>query len=337
MRELLPIEGADRIELAKIDGWQCIVKKGDFKVGDSGLYFEIDSMIPATDERFSFLSKGKVVPFYRIKTMKMKGVLSQGLLVPLESTLTQDEKARMAFGEELQVILGVEKYEPPLPTGGQQKGTFPTHLVPKTDQERVQNITKELVGRNASEFEVTEKLDGTSCTIWYHCQEGVASLQDSAQMELRRNPYVGVASRNWEMDRDDSNVYAKVLRDNDLVTKLGQLGRNIAIQGEIIGPAIQGNKYQRATQELFVFDIYDIDAKRYLAPNERIQLTAQLGLNHVPVMKDVVSSMDSALLLALAEGQSELHAVEREGLVFKAYDGSLSFKAISNKWLLKYE
>jgi len=312
-------------------------------------------MVPTSDPRFAFLAKGKVAPFARIKTMKLKGTLSQGLLIPATS-MTSDEVARVLVGEDLTTILGVQKYEPPLPMGGKQAGTFPTHLVPKTDQERIQNIPDVLKRHDSFlNFEVTEKLDGTSCTIWYHAKEGVLCPQDSAQMELRRNPYVGVASRNWEMQREDGNVYSKVLRDNDLVNKLGGLRRNIAIQGEIIGPGIQGNKYGLAQQEFYVFDIYDIDAKRYLMFYERWELTEQLGLKDVPHLREELhkafnwNPRDPALnergdpltlenVLALADGKSALNPnVMREGLVFKATDGSFSFKAISNQWLLHYQ
>jgi len=349
VRELAPIAGADRIELARIDGWQCVVKKGEFNVGDEGVYFEIDSMLPATDPRFAFLAKGKVTPFARIKTIRLKGTLSQGLLIPATS-LTPDEVARVGAGEELTTVLGVQKYEPPLPTGGKQAGTFPTHLVPKTDQERIQNITDVLNGRNISDFEVTEKLDGTSCTIWSFITQEIVGLgkkldgqgydiSKPEEVERLKKDVVGVASRNWEMQKDDDNVYSKTLRESDLVNKLWELGRNIAIQGEIIGPAIQGNKYHLAKQEFYVFDIYDIDAKKYLGARERFELAHELGLKHVPIMvwnQDTPMSLDS--VLTLADGVSALNGnTMREGLVFKALDGSLSFKAISNEWLLKHE
>lgn len=348
VRELVPIAGADRIELARIDGWQCVVKKGDFAVGDDGVYFEIDSMLPATDPRFAFLAKGKVAPFARIKTIRLKGTLSQGLLIPA-NTLTPTEIARVAAGEELTAVLGVEKYEPPLPTGGKQAGTFPSHLVPKTDQERIQNIPDVVLGKSFLDFEITEKLDGTSCTIWMDVhQEDLAlggadgqgyDISKPEDIERWKQDATHVASRNWEMQKEDGNVYSKTLRETDLTNKLWELGRNIAIQGEIIGPGIQGNKYGLAAQAFFVFDIYDIRAKKYLGARERFELAHELGLKHVPVLvwnQDTPMNLDS--VLTIADGVSALNGdTMREGLVFKALDGSLSFKAISNEWLLKHE
>jgi len=334
--ELLPIEGADRIELAKVDGWQCVVKKGEFKVGDNGFYFEIDSMLPMSDERFVFLAKGKTQPFARVKTIRLKGQLSQGLLLPM-SMLTEDEAEDLAMstgvGEytrevDLAAFFGVQKYEPPVPIGGKQKGTFPTHLVPKTDQERIQNIVEVLDGRNAGEFEITEKLDGTSCTFFCHIAEGEV-LGD----QLR----TGACSRNWEMQILDENVYARIFNELGMHDKLRGLGgRQIAVQGEIIGPSIQGNKYKLDKPTFFVFDIYDIDARGYLNPDERQALTQELGLNHVPVLNIEMPFILQGVLDA-ADGRSQLHDTAREGLVFKSYQDGVSFKAISNKWLLKNE
>lgn len=346
--ELIPIEGADVIELAKIDGWQCIVKKGDFMVGERGLYFEIDSLIPSDDARFEFLSRGKIQAHYRIKTMKMRGTLSQGLLMRWD-IMTADETCRAtksgAFdgvapeGETLADVFKVQKYEPPLPTSGKQKGTFPIDLVPKTDQERIQNMPRELEGRTAGEFEITEKLDGTSATFWYHNDSMTAEdFEDPMQGHMCRRACTGVASRNWEMKQDDENVYARLFQELELEGKLVELGRNLAIQGEIIGPAIQKNKYKRGKQEFYVFDMYDIDAKSFLDPVERLSLCLQLGLTHVPlILHKADFPLDLETVLEFAEGKSGLYDTQREGLVFKEKRGALTFKVISNKFLLKHE
>lgn len=346
--ELIPIENADFIELAKVDGWQCIVKKGDFKVGDPGLYFEIDSMIPASDKRFEFLGKGQVRTHYRIKTMRMRKVLSQGLLMPL-SILTDDEldRSRKQFqGEVVETwtdIFRVEKYEPPLPIDGVQKGNFPTHLIPKTDQERIQNMPKALEGQTSADFEITEKLDGTSCTFYYFNDP---TLDTEGDVPAEMTATMGACSRNWEMKLDDDNVYAQIFKASDLEAKFNKLKRNIAIQGEIIGGRIQGNKYQRGEQEFYVFDIYDITTRRYLGAVERKQLVETFGLKHVPrpLTSDLVQDVPRGqefmplnldLVLAMAEGKSMLFDTQREGLVFKSLDGKINFKVISNKFLLK--
>lgn len=352
IKALDPIPGADQIHTATVDGWKVVVRKDEnLAVGDQALYFEVDSLLPEDDPRFSFLEKTK----FRVRTIKLRKQISQGVLLPL-STLTEDELHRMQTGEALTDILGVQKYEPPLPMSGEQKGTFPTHLVPKTDQERIQNTPEVLDGRSSMEFEITEKLDGTSCTIYSIVVRGLLfesmSPQEITEAQVENRRIVGVCSRNWEMKLDDENVYSKIIHDNDLVAKLTKLDRNIALQGEIIGPGIQGNKYKRGKQEFYVFDIYDIDQQQYVRAAERMQLCAMLNLKHVPVpaafylfahipglqpwqQGDESCRLNLDTVLAAADGDSMLHKTPREGLVFKHLRENISFKAISNKFLLK--
>jgi RNA ligase (TIGR02306 family) len=290
--------------------------------------------------------------------MKLRKALSQGLLMPM-SMLTDDESESLAMtgGREtdLTAFFNVEKYEPVLPMGGQQKGTFPTDLIPKTDQERVQNMHKDVEGFDSFDFEITEKLDGTSCTM-FHVMRPVDE-QETIEGRVTAvpvfKPHIGVCSRNWEMEKDDTSVYARVFQELDMHTKLRELNRNIAIQGEIIGPGIQKNLYKLEAATFYVFDIYDIDEKRYLCSMERVALANQLGLLHVPILSaihtfgDVISPIQQGdegcalnldIILAAADGKSELHKnAKREGLVFKHHSNAeLSFKAISNKWLLRH-
>lgn len=314
VKDLHPIEGADRIELALIDGWQVIVKKGEFAPGDRGVFFEIDSILPSHDERFAFMGKSK----FRVKSAKMRKVLSQGLLLPV-SSLTADELFGAESGIPLQTVLGVIKYEKPIPAGsqGNAAGNFPP-FIRKTDQERIQNIPEVLTTLYGKSLEITEKLDGTSFTAWFY------------------NGTTGVASRNFEIKKDSPGWYANVFHDNDLDSKLTGLGRNIAVQGEILGPGIQGNSYRLDKLTLFVFDIFDIDKQTYVSPEERASLAALLKLRHVPVLGNIPDvNMTVEYLLAAAEGVSAVAITPREGIVVK-YSGG-SFKAISNSWLLSNE
>ena len=168
--------------------------------------------------------------------------------------------------------------------------------------------------------EITEKLDGTSFTAWF------------------RDGEVGIASRNWEVKTDVPGWYSTAFHDNSLDGKLRAMGRNIAIQGEIIGPSIQGNKYKLDALKMFVFDIYDIDMKRYVSASERTELCTRLGLTHVPVIPYTLLNLQENPtvddVLKAADGNSSLAMTPREGLVFK---GDARFKAISNLWLLANE
>lgn len=346
--ELLPIEGADAIELARIDGWQCVAKKGEFAQGDLCVYFEIDSFLPAV-ERFEFLRKSSFKRMgeqegFRIKTIKLRGQLSQGLALPINlffddfvgSDYDEGQELSEFFyeGNDITDFLGVVKYEPPVPTqlSGQISGNFPGFLC-KTEQERCQNLVSDIFVRNRDAlYEVTMKMDGTSFTAFRY--------EDDS----------GVCGRNWRLKVDSSNSTNSLVRmylDSGLEEVLLKYGKNIAVQGELMGPGIQSNRESLPAHTLFIFDIYDINAGTHVDPDTRYQILDDLyalGLDrklvkHTPVM--YISATLASLgitnvheLLKFSEGPSITHPI-REGFVYKRMDGKFSFKAISNLYLLK--
>ena len=171
--EIRPIEGADAIECAIVGGWTVVVKKGEYQAGDLAVYCEIDSWIPT--ELAPFLSKGQEPREYngvkgeRLRTVKLRGALSQGLLLKPADVMAAKQFTLAGVGGDVTELLGIQKYEPPVPAqlSGQVRGNFPT-AVPKTDQERVQNLKKEVQAwtETGTLWELTEKLDGSSCTMY---------------------------------------------------------------------------------------------------------------------------------------------------------------------------
>jgi RNA ligase (TIGR02306 family) len=319
-----PIEGADAIETAVIGGWKVVVKKGEFAVGDLAVYLEIDSWVPT--ELAPFLSKGKEprefngVKGERLRTIKLRGQLSQGLLLNLDTALPFTNSFQ--DGDDVSEVLNIQKWERPMNAqlAGMARGNFPS-LIPKTDQERVQNLVKEIVAANEAgmQFEVTEKLEGSSMTCY---------LIDGV---------FGVCSRNLDLKETADNTFWQVARELDIEAKMRETGPDaqFAIQGELIGPGIQGNIYKLSKPEFHVFDVYNIQAGDYLKPEFRRALVQRMGLKHVPVIWSTwkLSEVDS--ILAQAEGRAWLNKdQEREGIVFKQVDGGMTFKAISNKYLL---
>jgi RNA ligase (TIGR02306 family) len=330
---LRPIEGADAIECAIVGGWTVVVKKGEYSAGDLAVYCEIDSFIPTAIA--PFLTKPDNYPKVfegiegeRLRTMKLRGQLSQGLLLPLGIGV-YDTNAVLEEGVDVSRLLGIVKYEAPVPAAlaGEVRGMFPSRI-PKTDQERVQNLKAELAEwlNDGSHWEVTEKLEGSSMTVYYLDGE------------------VGVCSRNLDLKPNLDNSLWRAAHKYNLPTKLVGLGRNIAIQGEIVGNGIQGNIYQMRDQDFLVYDIYDIDAGLYFTPAERKVFVAEHKLNHCPVLAysavltDTLGITNMEQVLKFAEGKSVMGQIgcEREGLVFKCHEKAVSFKAISNKYLLKH-
>ena len=317
---ILPIPDADSIECAVIGGWKVVTKKGEYRPGDLAVYCEIDSWIP--HELAPFLSKGEPKEYNgvkgeRLRTVRLRKQLSQGLLLPLVclGRLIVEE------GTDVSEELGIQKWEAPVnpQLAGQVKGTFPSQI-PKTDQERVQNLKRELENYDSVLFEVTEKMEGSSMTCY---------LIDGE---------FGVCSRNMDLKRDENNTFWKVAIEEDIEQKLrAYRADNIAIQGELIGPGIQGNIYNLISHHFKVFDVYDIQEGYYLPPEDRKTFVDAMGLKHVPVLGiHLLVDPDIDSILLAAEGKSLLNPnQEREGVVYKSMNSQFSFKAISNKYLLK--
>jgi RNA ligase (TIGR02306 family) len=330
-----PIPGADAIEVATVGGWKVVAKRGEYRPGDMAVYCEVDSWIPS--KLAPFLTKPGHFPKTfegiegeRLKTIRLRGQLSQGLLLNLDHVIPETHQ----FGEDSDVTeyLGIVKWEKAMPAqlAGTAKGNFPS-LIPKTDQERAQNLVKEIVAANEAgmKFEITEKLEGSSMTVF-------RTVGDSGEMEF------GVCSRNLNLKEVEGNTFWDVARAEDIEAKMIAVDEfwSFAIQGELIGPGVQGNIYGLTKCEFRVFDVYDIQKGEYLPPEARRALIDRMGLKHVPVLVaagslyDTLGITDMPGLLKFAEGQSTMAKTEREGIVFKQVDGGMTFKAISNRYLL---
>jgi len=322
--DIRPIEGADMIELATVGGWNVVVAKNvGHKVGDHVVYCEIDSFLPIKEE-FEFLRKSSYKKMgdqegFRLKTIKLRGQVSQGLILPMS---VFGEFGWTAYeGLDVTDRLGIVKYEPPIPAelAGKVKGGFPSFLH-KTDEERVQNLVKEYSEyklTSVHQFYMTEKLDGSSAT--FYMNEGE----------------FGVCSRNLELLETEGNTFWKVARELDLENKLKDKG-NICLQGELIGEGIQGNPYKIKGQTVYFFNAFDIDKQTRLGINEFLVLLDDMELSSVPIL-DVAMLLPETVtgMLELAEGKSRLNNnTEREGVVVRSLDNTISFKAISNKFLL---
>lgn len=328
--DIQPIEGADRIELAKVKGWQVVVKKGDFKIGDMCIYFEIDSILPKR-QAFEFLGNySKKYNGYRIRTMKLRGVLSQGLVMPLDF----EEMSIMELGDDITEALGVKKYEIEI-LDKKIKGDFPEFLE-KTDEERIQNLPEYFEKYKGQEFYVTEKLDGQSIT--YYCKDG----------------HFGICSRNRELVVEENMPEMKIAKKcgiEDSLRKQDLNGTSMAIQGEMVGPGIQGNRLDLKEKEFRVFNLWHINSQENGCWLE-LEKMEGLKVRSVPIVMNTdradfynVKKItldeygDMETLIKDADGVSDLNRARlREGWVFRlADDPSVSFKVVSNEYLLKYD
>jgi hypothetical protein len=389
--DLQPIPEADRIETATIDGgWKVVVKKQEFEIGDKCLYFEIDSILPTGDPRFSFLDKdaknfewGRGA---RLRTIKLKNQVSQGLVLPIKPFQYEIDS-----GKSLSEIIGVRKWEDtdtipeeddhvskknqgkflksigyilPKSLRGhyfgwinrtfyqKSKGSFPSFLS-KSDQNRVQNnsfIFNDEEKMNCV-FEVTVKSDGSSMTVYSYGKElGVCSRNMCVWKQTKKGTIKTFIDRVFGFKsaelRDDSN-FTRVAKETNIISAISKMKKNIGVQGELVGPKVNGNRAFLKNFEYHIYDIYDIDNKRYFGVNERKELIKELRANGytggtvhevaISSLKDLgLTSVDACL--KYAEGirvPGNEHIVE--GVVFKSLDGQFSFKAVSNEYLLKWK
>jgi RNA ligase (TIGR02306 family) len=320
--DIQPIENADMIELAIVDGWKVVVAKNvNHKVGDLVVYCEIDSFLPIKEE-FEFLRKGSYKKMvdgtegFRLRTIKLRGQVSQGLILPIH-TLPLLEMVHE--GQDVTEMLGIVKYEPPIPAelAGKVKGLFPSFLR-KTDEERIQNLSGEIENWKDKTFYVTEKLDGSSATFYYKDGE------------------FGVCSRNLELLETEDNTFWKFARQVDLENKMRDFDINISLQGELIGEGIQGNPYKIKGQTVRFFNLFDIDLQEYHSLSMFKGVCNRFGVDMVPILNEHFEMFNTVEdILEYAEGKSVLNPnFDREGVVIRSLDRKISFKAISNKFLL---
>lgn len=345
--KISPIEGADMIEKVSIKGWNCVAKKGEFQEGDKCIYFEIDSFLPI-EERFEFLRASSFKRMgeqegFRLKTMKLRGVISQGLALPLKEF---QEFQELEIGEEVTESLNVVKYDPPVPASisGDVVGLFPS-FIPKTDEERIQNLPEYFEIMKDIEFEETLKLDGTSMTVF----RTNGSVENNKTEDLKDiSGKVGVCMRNYELRYNKDNTMWKTAFELRLPEILDKENLELAFQGELMGNGIQGNREKLKKHDFFVFRIWDIKNRKFLDSEHRKELIDFINkkydvkINHVPVINEkikifnVVTTMED--MLKRADGKSMVHDI-REGIVFKSVNqingNTVTFKAISNRFLLK--
>ncbi|MCK9571563.1 RNA ligase (ATP) [Candidatus Pacearchaeota archaeon] len=327
-----PIPGADSIEVANVLGWHVVVKKGEFEPRERIVYVEVDSVLPEKPEyeflrKYCYIDKNGFKGF-RIRTAKLMGQVSQGIVFPL-SVLPKQPIGTYYSEQDVTDLLGIVKYDPPTPAtlSGLVKGNFPA-FIPKTDETRIQAIPGILERHRGKECYATEKLDGSSMTAYLYGDQ------------------FGICSRNLELKESENNALWQVATRYDLKGAIEGMGGNLALQGEIIGPGVQGNKYKLKETQFRIYNIYDLEANRYIDYLRAVGMINGLDYD-VPLLVPLIDylTLDHSVdqIVELSRGKSQLADIRREGIVVRpvreATDpqlGRLSFKAINPDFLLKW-
>jgi len=328
--EVRSIPDADFIELVAIKGWQCVAKKGEFQPGDLCVYFEVDSFLPI-DERYEFLRKTSyrnndhMGEGFRIKTVKFRGEISQGLALPVYAF---PELSDCADGVDVTDLLLVRKWELPeqVSSAGITIGDKPFGI-PTTDETRIQSIPEFLEHFAGKPYYISTKMDGTSCTVYV------------------KDGKVGVCGRNneYKEDPESCSMWAYVYK-NDLKAKLIALGEDIALQGEFCGAGIQKNRLKLLEPELYIFDvikIYEGDRLSKCGLDEILSYCVRLGIKSVPI-EETGDNFRYTLpeLIERAKGKYA-SGLDKEGIVVRTREygrvgnDKLSFKVINNDFLAK--
>lgn len=322
--DIKPIEGADKIQHYQIDGgWWVVSGINNFKIGDFCLYHEIDSFLPVDRPYYSWLEP-KAIEWNgrrgaRIKTIRLKGALSQGLALPIKDFTDLNIISETPLDEQLNVV----KWEVIEKTQSTIKGNFPNDI-PKTDQERIQNIFNK-IDRSVT-YEITKKMDGSSMTVFFE------------------NGKTNICSRNFLLSETDDSHFTKAIKLLGIDKTLEEYGNETYVfQGELIGPGVNGNRHKLSEYEFHVFSVYDRTRKCYLSPSLARRMTQHYRMRYVNVLDTdspfIFNSIDDALLYAekVQDGEGVVFKMNREinssDMALKNFNPS--FKIISNKYLLK--
>lgn len=323
-----PIPGADKIEAAKVGGWTVVVQKGLYEPGDRAVYFEIDSCLPLSDSRFEHLRARGVKEhegkeFHRLKTIKLRGVVSQGMLMPL-GEFAGEWLVDALDVEDLSSQLGIFKYDdidPVTTRNASAIGSFPSHVVRKTDSERIQNLSaawQDILAHDS--WDATEKVDGSSLTV------------------ARVGTEIKVCSRNWEVSKNEGVYGAMYQKYRDIFDALKD---GWAIQAEIAGPGIQSNRLGLTEQRIFIFNVTNHGSyiPRYSPALDGLPQDLFVPLLDLRLPATIEEAIDQVDGLTSVVSPGRL----AEGVVWQATNGKpmtvlgdrANFKVISNKYLLK--
>jgi len=367
IENIQPIEGADFIEVACVLGWECVIKKGEYRIGDHCIYIEIDSIVPDI-LYFEFMKERK----FRVKTIKLKKQISQGLVVPL--SLLKNRSSGMFkkyyVGDDVTKELGVKKYDPEI-VDGRTPGTkhhgglnpFPLD-VPKTDEIRIQSAPQLLEEMKGKPFYRTQKQDGCSATYMFnnngkflvcsrnHSIPEFHKIKRSWRERLFAKPWRPFTKYNV---KTDESLYWRIARKYDIQEKIKSLEYfNFAFQGEICAPGLQKNRLRLTEPDFFVFDVFDRNLQRYLNFDSAFTIVSEMRLRFVPLLETGrCFNYTKEDLLEKAKGFYPGTKNHKEGDVWRCYynDHSnvlnedkkfkskphISFKVLNNDYLLKEE
>jgi RNA ligase (TIGR02306 family) len=348
--DIQPIPGADNILVATVLGYKTVVKKGEFEIGDFCVWHNPDCVVDETNPVYSFL-KDK-----RLRVIKLRGQVSQGLALPISILnnkpakdpsgylgnsweMTDPKAPARSFGNlgvdtvdegwDVTEDVKIKKYEKPIPAQlqGKIKGGLPSFLI-RTDEENLRSnpkVLEELWGKN---YYITMKIDGSSGTFYW------------------KDGMLGVCSRNLEILEDETNTFWRIAKQYNLTEKFKQLEGDWAIQGEVYGEGIQGNKLGIKGVAFAAFNLFNIKEHKYADYGTFLKTCFQLEIPTVPLIENGTEfELGLGDLIKTANELKYPNGEPAEGIVIRPFfdieskvlGKRLSVKVISETFALKHK
>lgn len=295
IKEIKPHPNADKLELIYMEdlAWQVVAQKGLHSVGDKIIYVEIDSVVPES-EVFEFLRN----KHFRVRQIRLRQENSAGLILPLEDFgIEQDTEV----GTNVDEITGIIHYEKPVPAqlSGQVKGNFPIHIIPKTDERNLLSVPRLFEELKEVPCYITQKADGSSASF------------------INRDEMM-VCSRNLILKEDENNAFWRMHKKYNL----SRIPLGNAVNAEIIGEGVNGNKMRLKGHEIKVFNVYDVSGYDYrlFSFDEIKEFCKLLDIPMVDVifegnLRDKYPTIQS--LVDLAQKQKYESGAKAEGIVIR--------------------
>lgn len=302
---------ADALDLVQVLGWQVVTKRDEFKDGDLCVYIVIDTVLPDRPE-FEFLRNKN----FRIKPIRLRGMESAGIVFPL-NILDGNTTVQLAEGTDVTDNIGVKHYEKPIPAelAGQMVGHFPGFLI-ITDEDNLRTYPDAVPEMYGRPYYITRKEDGSSGTYF-----------------VKGNEF-GVCSRRIHLKDSETNGFWKIARKYNIEAALKAAFPNadVAIQGEVVGPGIQGNRLGLKELDFRLFNIFDIVSRAYLDYAKVVEFTNKYGIPMVPTIA-TGSAFGYSLeeLIKLANEQKYDTGKAAEGIVIRPLESFYS-KVLQKAW-----
>lgn len=313
IQEIIPHPDADRLEICQVLGYNCITQKGLHSEGDKIVYIRTDAVLPEEEWSESYR---KYSP-NRIKAVKLRGVWSEGIILPLKESPI--DLSKYAVGFDVSKMLKITHFEPPIPDDINAKSSVLPYQIPSTDEERVENLNESFIPFG-KKVDVTLKVDGQSCSYYYN----------------HKTKEFGVLGRKQELKEDLENKYTYHIKDQNIKEKLiGFCEKNqlsLVLRGESYGKGIQANKYNPHSQKnnsWAMFSVYDIEKRKYYHKGEKFyyrNVAKELNLEEVELLEEDVE-LTRDLIHKYSKHLTKLNGKNFEGVVIKYFDGS--FKVLN--------